>query len=354
MPAPRGPLPTRVGSLGTMHLPWNGSQILASGDAEIAWVPPLDLDAPVRRTTTPLAKAGTDLKHRLFEARLGYVIDPEGRVSAIAVGSREACLAGLFDEAGLTKPSGGCAPEPSVGVDLGGRMVLLNARYGSHTLVAVDPPASQAGLAQRDLGRTPVAQGAHGYLFGVGSRNGAPVAVALDGRGDAVLSPIDDARGVFGPEERLAPLPSARLGSDPACAPRPDQARVVLPFESAIGLDRAAMPGVYASGSFGLAVLRWSASEACLDAVELSVRDERYEIDVSYYEPPGSLRKLIARFGPRGAAPPSDRPRAAPKGAGAQGQKSAPLPKAAGNATLALILHGAEVRQRLQCSGIRP
>ncbi|HZF54375.1 MAG TPA: hypothetical protein VE093_37270 [Polyangiaceae bacterium] len=358
-PAQRGQMPTRIGSLGTMHLPWNGSQIVTSGDAEIAWVPLLDLDAPVRRATTPLAKAGTDMKHRLFEVRLGYVIDPEGRVSAISVGSKEACLAGLLDEAGLTKPSGGCAPEASVGVDLGGRMVLLNARYGAHTLLAVDAPASsQAGLAQRELGRTPVALGAHGYLFGVGSRNGAPVAVALDGRGDAVLSPIDDARGVFGPEERLAPLPSARLGSDPACAPRPDQARVVLPFESAIGLDRAAMPGVYASGSFGLAVLRWSASEACLDAIELSVRDERYEIDVSYYEPPGTLRKLIARFGPKGAAPPSDAPRSAPRGAaGAQGHQKAPgapLPKAAGNATLALILHGAEVRQRLQCSGIRP
>jgi hypothetical protein len=356
-PAPRTQVPTRIGWSGTMLLPWNGSQIIASGDAEIAWVPLLDLDAPVRRIIKPLAKAGADMKHRPYEVRLGYVIDLEGKVSAIPIGAKETCLAGLLDDVGLTRPSGGCAPDPSVGVDLGGRMVLLSARAGSHTLLAVDAPASQGGpslgLTQREIGQIAVAQGAHGYSFGVGSRGGAPVAVALDGRGDAVLSPIDDARGVFGPEEKLAPLLSVKLGTDPACAPKPDQARVVLPFESAIGIDRKAMPGVYASGAFGIAVLRWSSAQACLDAVELSVRDERHEIDVGYYEPPGTLRKLIGRFGGAPTTTPAEARKTARDTKPTQ-SPGPPMPKSAGNATLALILHGAELRQRLQCSGISP
>lgn len=360
-PAPRTQVPTRIGSLGTLLLPWNGSQIVASGDAEIAWVPLLDKDAPVRRATKPLARAGADVKSRIFEVRLGYVIDTAGRVSAVTLGPKESCIAGLLEDAGVTRPAGGCAPDPSVGVDLGSRTVLLNARSGAHTLLAVDAPTSgpSLGLFQRELGRTAVAYGGPAYSFGMGSRGGAPVAVAVDGKGEAVLSPIDDARGNFGPEERLAPLTAAKLGSDKACSPRPDQARVVLPFESLFGLDRAAMPGVYASGGFGLAVLRWSASEVCLDAIELSVRDERYEVDVGLYEPPGTLRKLIGIFSnfgifgnlgaesPKGSGAPPGSPRAStPPGP--------PSPKPSGNATLALILHGAELRQRLQCSGIAP
>jgi hypothetical protein len=130
-----------------------------------------------------------------------------------------------------------------------------------------------------------------------------------------------------------------------------------------IGIDRALIPGVYASGSFGLAVLRWSASQACLDAVELSVRDERHEVDVGIYEAPGTLRKLIGSFGPatptttastaKTSAPTS---KADPRKGDPQPPKppGPPMPRAAGNATLALILHGAELRQRLQCSGIAP
>src|SRR5262249_42592893 len=151
-------------------------------------------------------------------------------------------------------------------------------------------------LAQREIARVPLAQGATGYLFGVGSRAGAPIAIAVDGRGQAVLSPIDTIRGLFGQEEVLAPLTNLLLGGDPKCAPSPDDARVLLPFDAAIGLDRTAIPGVYASGTYGLAVVRWSASRACLDAIELGVRDERHEVDLSYYEPTGTARKLVGIF----------------------------------------------------------
>jgi hypothetical protein len=175
------------------------------------------------------------------------------------------------------------------------------------------------------------------------------VAIAVDGQGRAVLSPIDVTRGVFGPEELLAPLTSLTLGGDPTCAARPDQARVVLPFDSEIGLDRSQMPGIYASGTYGIAVVRWSASQACLDAIELSVRDERHELDVGYYEPPGTSRKIIGIFGPSGAVT-----RAPAKPSSGSTPKTAPFSMSAGNATLALVLHGAELRQRLACTGVGP
>jgi hypothetical protein len=78
----------------------------------------------------------------------------------------------------------------------------------------------------------------------------------------------------------------------------------VLPFETAIGLAPGALPGVVASGTAGLAVIRWSATDACLDAIELGVRDERYEIELGAYEPAGSVKKIVAHF----AGPPPLRP----------------------------------------------
>ena len=100
---------------------------------------------------------------------------------------------------------------------------------------------------------------------------------------------------------------------------------MVLPLaDGAIELDGAALPGVSPASSGGVAVLRWSRDRVCLDAVEIPVRDDRFDETPGPYEPKGSLRKIVARF------------------------------DAAGRATLVLIGLGSEVRQRLACTALAP
>jgi len=60
------------------------------------------------------------------------------------------------------------------------------------------------------------------------------------------------------------------------------------------------------------------------------VRDERYETDIGYYDPPGSVRKVVARLDPP---------------AGGHGGP---------NGALVLIGSGSELRQKLSCTGIAP
>jgi hypothetical protein len=167
-----------------------------------------------------------------------------------------------------------------------------------------------------------------GISYGVGARGGAPVVVVVDAGGQASLAPVDPELGTLGAEEPLRPLPEAALGSSPACAPRAGEARVVLPFEGLIALDRAALRGVSPGTSGGVAVLRWSRDRACLDAVELPVHDDRFDESPGPYDPSGAVRKIVARFDGKG-----DR---------------------SGQATLLLVGMGTETRQRLTCSSLLP
>ncbi|MEO5732038.1 MAG: hypothetical protein ABI134_11035, partial [Byssovorax sp.] len=134
---------------------------------------------------------------------------------------------------------------------------------------------------------------------------------------------------------RLRSLTALALGKDPSCKGpiSAAEARVALPFDSSIGLDRGSLPGVLSVGSGGVAVIRWSKERACLDAVEIPVRDERYDPDLSPYDAAGSVRKLIARF---------DTERA--------GKGKAPSKES--RAGLVLITGGSEIRQPLTCDGI--
>jgi len=161
-----------------------------------------------------------------------------------------------------------------------------------------------------------------GFSFGAGARAGAPVVVVVDAAGQAALASIDPVRGTFGAEEPLRPLTEASLGSSPACAPRPGEARVVLPFEGLLAIDRASIRGVSPGPSTGVAVLRWSRDRICLDAVELPVHDDRFDDNPGPYEPTGTLRRIVARF---------------------DGKEQA---------TLLLVGPGTEMRQRLSCSGL--
>ncbi len=167
-----------------------------------------------------------------------------------------------------------------------------------------------------------------GFSFGAGARRGEPVVVVVDGGGGAALAPIDAAHGTVGAEERLRPLTEAKLGSSPACARgaghAADEARVVLPFEGLIGIDRRSIPGVGHCFGTGVAVLRWSRARACLDAVELSVRDDRHDESPGPYETHGTLRKIIARLDGKGQA------------------------------VLVVVGPGTETRQPLVCTGLAP
>ncbi|WP_437979883.1 hypothetical protein [Sorangium sp. So ce117] len=343
-------------------------------DAELAWIAPLDLRAEIHRATVPLASAGPlQLAYRPYEAPIGLVIDRDGRVAPVAAGPAEACLAGLLDAAGVTRPVGGCAPQPAIGVDLGDRAVFLSPRNDGLAVSSVDlrgargeaPLARPAGggpppaIRELHVQRTARATGADRarFAFGAGARAGAPVFVAVAGDGGAVLSVVDPVLGTLGPEEALAPLGALGAGGDPACAPRGGEARVVLSFDTEIGLVPGALPGITAAGTAGAAVIRWSRERACLDAVELVVRDERYDGGLGFYEPPGVVKKLIARFaGPSPAAPLGAHgglvDRRGRGGLGPAAARRSEPAQGAGGGTLALVLYGQESRQPVQCKAV--
>ncbi len=329
LPSSRSQGLIRLGAQGIVQIPWNGPLAPTQGDAEIAWIPPLSLAAPIRRVTLSLAAPGLVLpSQRPFDARLGYLLDPRGNLELFPLGLRETCLAGVLDRAGVTRPFGTCAGDRAVGVDLGDRVIL--AQPSLDALLLSTAASSARPSALRELARTPVAT-TRGFSFGIGARGTAPILVTVDVLGEAALAPIDPDRGTLGAPERLRSLPALALGSDAACkGPSPSgEARVVFPFESSIGLDRAALPGVLSMGTGGVAVIRWSKERACLDAVEIAVRDERYDAELSSDDPAGAVRKVVARFGGERAG----------KG---------------GNAGLVLIIGGSEIRQPLVCAEIAP
>lgn len=331
-PVPRGAGFTRLGGLGLALLPWTGPQPTPGGEADLGWIAPLDPLGKIRRAAVPLTSAViAGLTYRPYEAPIGHVIDGAGRVSAIAAGAEGGCLATMLDQAGVTLPLGGCVRAPAVGVALDApdqRVLVFTPGYGGVTVSAVDRPRSGGRpLGPRRIFHQEVAhQAARHFAWGAGVRGGAPAVVAVDGSGEALLALVDPARGTLGEATRLAPLRDLRLGSDARCAPRPDETRVVLPFDTEIGLAPGSLPGLVASGAAGVAVLRWSPAAACLDAVEIAVRDERYEADFGYYDPPGTVKKLIMVNPAGGAA----------------------------SSALVLVTHGQEVRQPVTCGSVAP
>ncbi|TKD03822.1 hypothetical protein [Polyangium fumosum] len=322
--------PGRIGFTGGMFIPWSGPQPGgATGDAEVAYVPLLDLAAPIVRATIPLSRLGPTPFHP-YEIRLGYVLDGT-KVRAVATAGMGRCAASLVDDAGLTLPIGGCIEDPAVGVVHGSRALLVSGTGDRQAVSTVELPRSaptpgRAVLpgARRELGLLHPPDAASRFDLAAGLRGKDPVVVAVDAGGDAVLAPLDPDRGTLGPEKRLVSLEGLTAASDPRCAPQPDDARVVLPFDTEIGLAQGMLHGIVASGSAGFAVLRWSPARVCLEAVEIAVRDERHEVELGAYDPPGTVRKLIARFDGKGP----------------------------GKGTLVVLGFGTEVRQPLTCEGI--
>ncbi len=204
-----------------------------TGDIDIVSLTPLDPAGMLRRQSIPIPRLGLPPgAHRLYDLRIGYLLEPDGNLSTFATGHPDACNATFLEIAGISRPLGTCADDPAVGVNLGGRVVVVHTSWdGLNVSVADAPPAPSKVLGARERSfHLPVALHsihrisngamARGFSIGVGSRGGAPVVVVLDATGEAALAPIDPERGTLGAEERLRPLSEAALGSSPACAPK--------------------------------------------------------------------------------------------------------------------------------------
>ncbi|MEZ4306524.1 MAG: hypothetical protein R3F14_00530 [Polyangiaceae bacterium] len=393
----------RLGYIGSFSLPWWQGPMPSSLDMDLAWVDPLDLDGVIHRASIPLSRAGVTLTHRPYEIHLGYVMDEEGRIDVIPTGPKDQCVGPVLEEAGAVLKVGSCLEDPSMGVRIKDRILLGTARWSSFAISALDLPsvgtgAAAVGSALKELRAVRTPSSFRGFTAGIGVRAGLPVGVAVDGAGQAVLAPIDPSDGYIGEAELLAPLTDLRVATDPRC-PTADrladrEARVLLPFEALVGLSEDSLPGVIASGTAGVAIVRWSPDLACLESVEMTVKDDRFDPDGNNYEPPGSLRKLIARFTkapprrgePRTARAAKKPPPAASASASASAAASAspalppwaspyasppprpaadpsagpttapiptspPLPRGAGEGTLLVIQFGSEMRQKLFCTG---
>jgi hypothetical protein len=322
----------RIGALGFASFPWAGTGVnVATGDVDVTWLPPLDPSAALVRRSVPVAPLGLPPDgRRPHDQSLGYLMARDGKLGVFAATGRDGCGSTWLDLAGVTRPLGACAEDASVGVDLGGRIIVVHATDASIEVSRADTrttnaPARAKGLDSLHLlHATPVGASARGFSIGAGERAGAPVVVAVDVNGEAVLAPIDPSLGTLGAEEPLLPLRSAELGSSAACAARAGDARVVLPFEGAIALERGALPGVAPAAGDGVAVIRWSRLRACVDALQIPVRDERFDEAPAQYEAAGTLHAIVARF---------DRP-----------------PRA----TLVLVAPGSETRQPLACTKLAP
>jgi hypothetical protein len=404
---------SRLGWVGALSIPWWQGPMPTGLDVELAWVEPLDLDGRIHRATVPLSSAGVALQWRPHEVKLGYVMDEDGRLEVLPTGPKTACLGSLLEEAGVVTKLGGCVEDPAVGIRIKDRILVGSERWNGYSILAIDLPRSEGGaaavgVAQRQLREVRTPSALRGFTVGIGVRAGLPVGVAVDTRGEAVLAPIDPNDGYIGEVERLAPLTALKIGTDAKCPTQeklgPDEARVLFPFEAAIGLAKDSLPGVTATGSAGVAVVRWSKDSACLEAIEMNVRDDRFDPDGNQnYEPTGMLRKVMARFtkapSRRGTLEKKPKPVAkgkttapassasaaasvspsaaiaallsaaaspgAPPTPSASASASAavtvapipvapPLPKGAGEGTLLLIQYGFEVRQKLFCTGTTP
>lgn len=330
--------PGRIPLLGTFYVPWRGLPNTLAGNAEFVYVPLLDLAAPVRRVSVPLSKLESD-GHMSHEMRLGFVLDGM-TVWPVAADRFSHCPASLVDEAGFTLPLGTCVEDPTVGVVVDGRAFLVRADtspyvmtvHSSIEISTADLTLDRSGKTKphgtnvKSLAKHYVSGGIARYKFAAGVRGKTPVMIAIDAAGNATLAPIEPTRGSVGPEEPLVSLTKLQLGNSASCAGLPDDTRVLFPFTSEIGVETRGLPGIRETENGGIAILRWSKQRVCLDAIDMTVHDERHEPDLMIHVSQGPIRKVVARF---------DKPNL-------------------GKGTLAVITHGTEVRQPIVCEGVSP
>lgn len=330
--------PGRIPLLGAFYVPWRGLPNSLAGNAEFVSVPLLDLAAPIRRATVPLSKLDNEgrMSH---EMRLGFVLDGT-TVWPVAAERFGQCPAKLIDEAGVTVPFGTCVDDPSVGVVVDNRVFFVHpdasayvmSAHASIVISTADLPTDRSGKTKprgtnfKTLATRPVSGGIQRYKFASGVRGKTPVVVAIDGAGNATLAPIDATRGTVGPEEPLVSLSKLRPGHEASCTESADDSRVLFPFTTEIGIETRGLLGIRETEHGGVAILRWSKQRVCLEAIDVSVHDERHEADLMVHVSQGPIRKIVARF---------DKPNL-------------------GKGTLAVVTYGTEVRQPVVCEGAAP
>lgn len=328
--------PGRIHLSGAFYVPWRGLPTVATGNAEFVFVPLFDPAAPLRRATVPLSKL--DNEDRLsHEIRLGFLLDGP-TVWPLASERYGRCPAPLTDEAGLSLPMGACIEDPTTGIVIDGRAFLVHpdilayiaTEYGKLVLSTADISTDRSGKAKprgtnlKTLATHHVSGGIRRFKFAMGQRGKNPVLVSVDAEGNAMSTPVDPKSGALGPEEPLVSLRQMQLGNAPGCAETPDDVRLLYPFTTEIGLKPNALVGIRDSDQGGLAVLRWSKQRVCLDAIDMTIHDERHEADLMIHISQGPVRKVVARFDKQNL----------------------------GKGALAVITYGTEVRQPLVCDGV--
>jgi hypothetical protein len=330
--------PGRITFSGAFYVPWRGLPNATGGNADFVYVPLFDLAAPVLRSSVPLAKLENNdgISH---EIRLGFVLDGTN-VWPVAADRYARCPAPLTDSAGLTVSLGDCVEDPTLGVVVDGRVFLVHPDVSPYTIkqqgklvvstadLITDPSGKTKphGTNLKILATQHVSGVIGRFKFATGVRGKIPVVVAIDSSGNATLAPIDPTRGTIGLEEPLVSLGKLQLGNSARCTESPDDARVLFSFTTEFGLQPQGLPGIRDTEFGGLAILRWSKQRVCLDAIDMTVLDERHESDLMIHISQGPVRKVVARF---------DKPNL-------------------GKGTLAVITHGTEVRQPIVCEGASP
>lgn len=323
---------------GAFYFPWRHTPTPSSTNAEFIYISPFDTTGTVRRTSVPMSRLeGED--RLMHELRLAFVMNGS-TVWPVAADRFMRCSAPLTDEAGVTVPFGTCLEDPSVGTVIDGRVFLVHpdgpqfimSTYAKLVVSTADVNVDGSGKNKprvtnlKELSTTQVPGAVLRYKFAAGRRGKIPVAVAVDTAGNATLAPIDPTTGKFGAEEPLVSLAKLQLGNSPSCTEKPDDAQVLLVFTTEIGLLSRVLQGVRETDQGGVAVLRWSKERVCLDAIDMTVVDERHEADAMLHVSQGPLRRLIARF---------DKP-------------------SQGKGTLSVVSYGMELKQSIQCEGASP
>jgi len=205
------------------------------------------------------------------------------------------------DEKAKDDPNGGKAGP-------GAPLPLHHSPYGPPALTGPPPPLvgvapRPSGVSLRQLSSVSVPHFdvGGGIQIGMAVRKGQPHLVLVDAGGAASLVAVDPETGRLGADEELAPLSSLAASGSAKCAPSPDDARAIVSVLHHVGVEPGSLPGVIQPGTIGFAVLRWSKSRVCLDAMDVSVRDDRYEPDyVQAYENASNLRKLAVKSDGKG------------------------------------------------------
>jgi len=266
---------------------------------------------------------GLNIERSSFWLQVGYALRKDGTLEPFVASSRQDCPSALFARLGMLSPMGGCHGDQSMGVEVDGRVLIVNGSTSELKVTSVGPDDASTGRADE---RRAILQRRWMYLpdrrLAVGRRGNDAFIASFDAHGRAVAARVDLERGRLGEERPLAGLSTLTLADQKACRGRdPDEARYVMRLKHEVGLSRSLF-GLRALGE-GVAVIRWSERRACLEAIELVVRDQVLLENLGRWLTPGTTNKLIARFD--GARP---------------------------RASVVFIGGGVELRQALSCTGV--